>query len=119
MAESVKGGTGGYGKLREWVLWALIVGLSILPLKNTVNEFVTRIVIMTNLAGHIIRLSIEIFDGFGLTYVLEYDSEERHSYLDLPGIVIPENLTHLMYPGQVMPLVTSGLGRRKRDGSQL
>jgi len=59
-------------------------------------------------AGHTIRLSIEIFDGFKLTYVLEYDSESRHSYIDLPGIVVSENLTSLLYLAfAVPPLVTA------------
>jgi len=65
-------------------------------------------------AGHTIRVRIDILDGLRQTYVLEYDSPDRHSYVDLPGIVVQENITHLMYLAIVIPPLTSALRKRKR-----
>lgn len=47
-------------------------------------------------SGHTLRLSISIYDDLEMTYVLEYDSSERHSNIDLPGMVVPENLTNMI-----------------------
>jgi len=47
-------------------------------------------------SGHTLRLSISIYDDRALTYVLEYDSSKRHSNVDLPGMVVPENLTNMI-----------------------
>ena len=47
-------------------------------------------------SGHTLRLSISIYDDKELTYVLEYDSSQRHSNIDLPGMVVPENLTNVI-----------------------
>ena len=47
-------------------------------------------------SGHTLRLSISIYDNRELTYVLEYDSSQRHSNIDLPGMVVPENLTNMI-----------------------
>jgi exosortase/archaeosortase family protein len=47
-------------------------------------------------SGHTLRLSISIYDDRELTYVLEYDSSQRHSNIDLPGMVVPENLTNMI-----------------------
>lgn len=44
-------------------------------------------------SGHTLRLSISIYDDRQLTYVLEYDNPQRHSNIDLPGMVVPERLT--------------------------
>ena len=47
-------------------------------------------------SGHTIRLSISIYDDRDLMYVLEYDSSQRHSNIDLPGMVVPENLADMI-----------------------
>jgi hypothetical protein len=47
-------------------------------------------------SGHTLRLSISIYDDRELTYVFEYDSSKRHSNIDLPGMVVPENLTNMI-----------------------
>lgn len=61
--------------------------------------------------GHSIRLGIEVFDGFLLKYALEYDSESRHSNIDLPGMVVPERVLN---PYVVVPLVAVTILRRRR-----
>ncbi len=64
-------------------------------------------------AGHTIRLRISIYDGYCLDYILEYDSESRHSYMDLPGMVVPERLTWLLLPLTfIHPFF---VGRRRRN----
>lgn len=63
--------------------------------------------------GHTIRLRISIYDGYCLDYILEYDSESRHSYMDLPGMVVPERLTWLLLP--LMIIHPFFVGRRRRN----
>ena len=68
-------------------------------------------------AGHTIRLRISIYDGYCLDYILEYDSKSRHSYMDLPGMVVPERLTWLLLPLTFIHPFFVG-GRRRKTGYQ-
>lgn len=66
-------------------------------------------------AGHTIRLRISIYDGFCLDYILEYDSESRHSYMDLPGMVVPEKLTWIFLPLAIIYPFVTGVRHRMKD----
>lgn len=68
--------------------------------------------------GPTVRLGIEILDCFGLDYIIEYDSESRHSHIDLPGMVVPDKLEHLCLLAFITPMFksASGRAREKRMG---
>lgn len=63
---------------------------------------------------HTILVEIWLRSDDDETYYFNYDSEVKHSYLDLPGIVISENVIRLTYLALVIPLFTRGMRRRKR-----
>lgn len=68
-------------------------------------------------AGHTIRLRISIYDRYCLDYILEYDSESKHSKMDLPGMVVPERLTWMLLPLTIFhPFYMSG--RRRNNEYQ-
>ena len=66
-------------------------------------------------ARHTIRLRISIYDGFCLDYILEYDSESRHSYMDLPGMVVPEKLAWLLLPLTIVYPFIMDVRRRNNE----
>ena len=65
--------------------------------------------------GHTIRLRISIYNGYCLDYILEYDSEARHSYMDLPGMVVPERLTWLLLP---LTIIHPAFVRGRRESNE-
>lgn len=59
---------------------------------------------------HTIELAIDLDVRAGRTYTLEYDSEERWSYLGLPGIVVSENVVGLLLVAPILPRIFDLLG---------
>ena len=64
--------------------------------------------------GHTIKLGVEIYVTPHIDYILEYDSETRHSYLELPGIVVEENVVALMGMAPLLPWLTRAFSRGRR-----
>ena len=68
-------------------------------------------------AGHVIRLRISIYDGYCLDYILKYDSESKHSNMDLSGMGVPARLTWLLLSLTIIPPVFVS-GRRRNNEYQ-
>jgi exosortase/archaeosortase family protein len=65
-------------------------------------------------SGHTIRITIYVFDD-GLrrrVYCFDYDSRNKHSYADFPGVVVEERMLLSMLPTLIALLVEV----RRRDG---
>ena len=61
--------------------------------------------------GHTIKLTIDLYVRAGRTYTLYYDASTRWSYLQLPGIVVSENVLGLLLVASIIP----GLMRRRGE----
>jgi exosortase/archaeosortase family protein len=53
--------------------------------------------------GHTIKLAIELRVKAGREYTLEYDAPNRWSYLQLPGVVVPERVMGLLFLAPILP----------------
>jgi hypothetical protein len=53
--------------------------------------------------GHTIKLAIYLLVKPGREYTLEYDSPNRWSYLQLPGVVVPERVIGLLFLAPILP----------------
>ena len=62
--------------------------------------------------GHTIKLAIDLYVKAGRTYTLYYDSQSRWSYLQLPGIVVPEKALGLLL---LAPLIPRAMNTRRGD----
>ena len=63
--------------------------------------------------NHTIMVKIEIFaSSKKYTYYFAYDSEDRHSYVDFPGIVVPENTLIILFLAPVIPILMKKIRER-------
>ena len=60
--------------------------------------------------GHTIMVKLEVLGVSRLRYCFQYDSEDRHSYVDFPGVVVPENSLFTLLLAPIIPF----LARRVR-----
>jgi len=60
--------------------------------------------------GHTIMVELKVLGVSRLKYCFQYDSEDRHSYVDFPGVVVPENSLFTLLLAPAIPL----LARRVR-----
>jgi len=66
--------------------------------------------------GHTIRITIYVYDdGHGKrVYYFDYDSKDKHSYADFPGIVVDERLL----PSIPLAIAALMMGVRRRNGGE-
>ncbi|KYH38380.1 MAG: hypothetical protein AYL28_003900 [Candidatus Bathyarchaeota archaeon B23] len=67
-------------------------------------------------SGHTIRITIYVYDDGQRkrTYYFDYDSEDKHSYADFPGIVVEERMLPSLLPMAVA--LAMAIGRRDEYG---
>ena len=65
--------------------------------------------------GHSIIVEILFKGEDGWTFYLDYDSTEKHSRVDFPGMVMPESLLPLLILAPLIPGIVMKLRRRKDD----
>ena len=65
--------------------------------------------------GHSIIVEILFKGEDGWTFYLDYDSTEKHTKVDFPGMVMPESILSLLIFAPVIPAIVMKLRGRKED----
>ena len=65
--------------------------------------------------GHSIMLEISLKSEAGTELKLDYDSEDQHSRVEFPGMIMPESLLFLLILAPVIPWIVVKLRGRKKD----
>ena len=65
--------------------------------------------------GHSIMLEVSLKGEAGDNLVLDYDSENQHSRIEFPGMIMPESLLPLLILAPVIPGIVVILRGRKND----
>ena len=61
----------------------------------------------------LVEIWLESVDDEVITYYFQYDSTNKHSYIDLPGVVVSEELTPYIYPMFISNVFILLLRKRK------
>jgi hypothetical protein len=67
-------------------------------------------------AGHTIRFRVSIFTTVDCTLQFSYDSVDNHSLIEFPGIIVPENILHIIIVAPFIPVLSAWI-KKKNSGA--
>ena len=64
-------------------------------------------------AGHTIRLRVSIFTTVNCTLQFSYDSADNHSFIEFPGIIVPESILPMIIVAPFIPVLSAWIKKKK------
>jgi exosortase/archaeosortase family protein len=64
-------------------------------------------------AGHTIRVRVSIFATVDCMLQFSYDSPDKHSFIEFPGIIVPETILPMIFVAPFVPILSVWIKRKK------